>query len=203
MKRKYIKGFTLVELIVVLAILAILAAMLVPSLTGYIDKAKKKKDIATARNILTAAQTISSELWATNSDKMCDAKNDGKCRVVIPLSNDLGNGNDKVSGKPGEEDRILRYYTTYNLIEEAFNQEEKFYIAFLVEKSVVLEAVYYPDEANYCFKWTRDSQAWEELKYTTKLWDQMYEYCGFSASTTKPNWNGFNPGKYPNNKEVS
>lgn len=201
MKRKYIKGFTLVELIVVLAILAILAAMLVPSLTGYIDKAKKKKDIATARNILTAAQTISSELWATNHDKMCDAKRDGKCRVVIPLSNDIGSGADKVYGKPPEEDRILRYYTTYNLIEEAFNQEEKFYIAFLVEKSVVLEAVYYPDESDYCFKWTRDSQTWEELKYTTNLWDQMYKYCD-SHSTTKPNWNGYNPGKYPNNKVV-
>ena len=33
------KGFTLVELIVVLVILAILAALLIPALTGYIDKA--------------------------------------------------------------------------------------------------------------------------------------------------------------------
>lgn len=43
------KGFTLVELIVVLVILAILAALLVPALTGYIDKAKNKAIIAETR----------------------------------------------------------------------------------------------------------------------------------------------------------
>lgn len=42
--KKYQKGgFTLVELIVVLVILAILAALLVPALTGYIDKAKENR----------------------------------------------------------------------------------------------------------------------------------------------------------------
>ena len=64
-KMKNQKGFTLVELIVVLVILAILAAMLVPALTGYIDKANKEKVIATTRQVVMAAQTEVSEAYAS------------------------------------------------------------------------------------------------------------------------------------------
>ena len=58
------KGFTLVEVIIVLVIIAILAAVLIPSLTGYIDKANQKTAIANARSYVMAAQTIGSELYA-------------------------------------------------------------------------------------------------------------------------------------------
>lgn len=59
------KGFTLVELIVVLVILAILAALLIPALTGYIDKAKEKQIIAKTRQIVMAAQTLVDEEYGT------------------------------------------------------------------------------------------------------------------------------------------
>lgn len=62
-KLKNKKGFTLVELIVVLVILAILAALLVPALTGYIDKAKEKSIEAKTRNIVMATQTLIDEQY--------------------------------------------------------------------------------------------------------------------------------------------
>ena len=58
------EGFTLVELIIVLVILAILAAILVPALLGYIDEAKQKQDLLSAKNCLTAVQSELSKIYA-------------------------------------------------------------------------------------------------------------------------------------------
>lgn len=56
-KKNTKRGFTLVELIVVLVILAILAALLIPALTGYIDKARKSQVVAETRMLAQAVQT--------------------------------------------------------------------------------------------------------------------------------------------------
>jgi type II secretory pathway pseudopilin PulG len=55
-----------VELIVVIVILGILAAIAVPTLTGYIEKAKWEGYKQEARHIATAAQSIISEYWGGN-----------------------------------------------------------------------------------------------------------------------------------------
>lgn len=66
-KKGYIgknKGFTLVELIVVMVILTLLAAILVPSLLGWIDEAKGKQYVLSARSLYMSAQAIESEKYA-------------------------------------------------------------------------------------------------------------------------------------------
>lgn len=70
------KGFTLVELIVVLVILAVLAAMLVPGLIGYIDRARAEKEYQTAATVYTAAQSVLTELYAR------DALTDGQVKIA-------------------------------------------------------------------------------------------------------------------------
>lgn len=65
-KKNTKRGFTLVELIVVLVILAILAALLIPALTGYIDKARKSQVVAETRMLTQAVQTEMSTLYGSN-----------------------------------------------------------------------------------------------------------------------------------------
>lgn len=84
------KGFTLVEMIVVLVIMAILAAVMVPSMVGWIDRAKEKQILIQARNAYMAAQTIVLEDYADGyeveeltADQIMEAEELCRCKGII------------------------------------------------------------------------------------------------------------------------
>lgn len=76
MKKTNNKGFSLVELIIVIAIMAILAGAIAPALIRYIDKSRKSNDVSSCKTIKTAIETALGnesvyELLTTGSGAYC------------------------------------------------------------------------------------------------------------------------------------
>lgn len=85
-KNKNRKGFSLVELIVCLVIMAILAAALVPTLIGYIKQTRQSNAKNEAAACVSAAQTMASSAYASGDGKYYDQSSDSAGTAIQILT---------------------------------------------------------------------------------------------------------------------
>lgn len=71
------RGFTLVELVVVLVIAGITASFAVPALTGYIDNAKEKQAVSETQACVETVTRIAAQKYALVQNASITGKNDG------------------------------------------------------------------------------------------------------------------------------
>ena len=91
------RGFTLVELVVVLVIAGITASFAVPALTGYIDNAKEKQAVSETQACVMAATRIAAQKYALVQNASITGKSDG-ANALTSWAGDLKNEAPTVTG---------------------------------------------------------------------------------------------------------
>ncbi len=87
-KRSTLRGFTLIEMVIVLAIIAILLTVFVPAITGYMTRSRLNAANSNAKVLFNSAQTICQEFEFTDrsasSSTLYGANSTGKIVAYSP-----------------------------------------------------------------------------------------------------------------------
>ncbi len=78
MKKMNNKGFSMVELIIVIAIMAILAGAIAPTLIKYVNKSRMSSDVSNAQTIATSVQSALANQAANDDFQTTVTTNTGK-----------------------------------------------------------------------------------------------------------------------------
>lgn len=100
-KRKNNKGFSLVELIIVIAIMAILAGILAPQFVKYVNRGKVSTDIQNAQQIASAIAVYYADNAGTAKDENFVAVKEGAALTDGTKVEDLLNGLPTVKAENG------------------------------------------------------------------------------------------------------
>lgn len=86
------KGFSLVELIIVIAIMAVLVGVLAPTYLGYVEKSKKSTDVQNAQELATSIAVYATDHTLATQATWADVSTGITGGVNLP---DIKNGGSK------------------------------------------------------------------------------------------------------------
>ncbi len=162
MKTRKMKGFTLVELIVVIAIIGVLAAILVPTMLGYVKKSKVSAANSNAKSLYDAVATSLIEM-DTESYNFADGAYKGVVKNTVQTA---GNNQAYLDWK------IYNYFNGVSKLKGGYGYQ--------VKSMAVVAAV--ADDGTYCGTYPKPATNDNALTMNCDTAANVTAACTYAAS---------------------